>query len=110
MSQSGADSEGCRGPPECGAATRASRRADIGHKRDRMRIRPRRPRQTPIGRDEQPNGGRKPADGSREMAVILTSLRVAPANVKAAEMICRNRFRCAAVDMASSACERLGRG
>ena len=31
--------------------------------------------------------------------MILTSLRVAPANVKAAEMSCRNRFRCAAVDM-----------
>ena len=61
-----------------------------------------------------------PADGSQmgisEMAVILVSLGVAPANVKVAELFCRNRFGDTAVDigfergLVSGLCDRLGHG
>ena len=37
--------------------------------------------------------------GISEMAVILMSLGVAPANFKVAELFCRNRFGDSAVDM-----------
>ena len=43
-----------------------------------------------------------PADellGISEMAVILMSLSLAPANFKVAEVVCRNRFGDAAVSM-----------
>ena len=100
MAQEGQDEEMTGAPAASGAwsvrprsADTSSRMGDVlpSRKRGSEEVRP----------PEDPR--LKPADGSQmgisEMAVILMSLGVAPANVKVAELFCRDRFGGTDVDM-----------